>query len=200
MSRRFEPGDGLLIIDVQQDFCPGGTYPVPEGDEIVPVLNEWLETAREQDIPVIATRDWHPPDHVSFSPWGGSLPPHCIQGTSGAAFHPELRLPRGTVIISKGTQPEMDAHSAFHGSDLAPRLRDAGVRRLWVGGLALDDTVQATILDAIKYDYRVELIAAATRARVTTHPADAAGVFEQLLQAGAFIGGRHAPVPAPESG
>ena len=191
-------GDALLIIDVQRDFCPGGAYPVPDGDAVVPVLNEWIAAAREKTIPVFATRDWHPADHVSFSTRGGRLPPHSVQGTPGAAFHPGLRLPPDAVIISKGTQAEVDADSAFAGTDLAPRLRDAHVRRLWVGGLALDDAVRATVLDALKHEFTVEVIAPATRARVIEHPADSVGVFEQLQQAGAFVGGRHAPSTAPE--
>jgi nicotinamidase/pyrazinamidase len=163
------------------------------------VLNEWLEAARERSIPVFATRDWHPADHVSFAEQGGRVPWHCVQDTPGAAFHPDLRLPPDAVVVSKGTQANVDVGSAFEGSDLAPRLRDAGVRRLWVGGLALDDAVRATVLDALRRDFAVELIAGATRGRVTEHPADSAGVFEQLQQAGAFVGGRHAPATAAET-
>jgi nicotinamidase/pyrazinamidase len=199
MSGRLQQGDALLIIDVQQDFCAGGSYPVADADAVVPVLNEWIAAAHEQDIPVFAARDWHPVDHVSFATQGGKLPPHCVQGTPGAAFHPELRLPPDAVIINKGTQAEVDADSAFTATDLAPRLRDARVRRLWIGGLALDDAVQATVLDALRRDFAVEVIAPATRARVTTHPADSDAVFAQLQQAGAFVGGRHAPAVAPEA-
>jgi nicotinamidase/pyrazinamidase len=198
MPPRLQQGDALLIIDVQRDFCAGGAYPVPDGDAVVPVLNEWIAASREKHTPVFATRDWHPADHVSFATLGGRLPPHCVQGTRGAGFHPELDLPPDAVIISKGTQPEVDADSAFTATDLAPRLRDAHVRRLWVGGLALDDTVRATVLDALKHDFAVEVIAPATRGRVTEQPADSAGVFEQLQQAGAFVGGRHAPATPPE--
>lgn len=199
MTHQLKQGDAILIIDVQQDFCPGGAYPVPGGDEVVPVLNEWLAAAREQDIPVIVTRDWHPADHISFTEQGGQMPRHCVQATPGAAFHPNLRLPRDAVIVSKGTQANVNPDSAFVGSDLAPRLRDAAARRLWVGGLALEDTVRATVLEAVRQEFAVELIAAATRARVTEHPADSAGVFEQLLQAGVFVGGRHGPAPAAEA-
>ena len=148
--------------------------------------------------PVFATRDWHPVDHVSFATRGGRLPPHCVQETSGADFHPELLLPPKTDVISKGTQPDVDTGSAFAGTDLAPRLRDAHARRLWVGGLALDDAVRATVLDALEHDFAVEIIVPAIRARVTEHPADSAGVLAQLQQAGAFVGGRHAPGPPPE--
>jgi nicotinamidase/pyrazinamidase len=193
MSRRLEQGDALLLIDVQQDFCPGGTHPVPDGDAVVPEVNEWIAAARERHIPIFATRDWHPADHRSFTTQDGRLPPHCVQGTTGADFHPDLHLPADAVIVSKGTEPEVDAESAFDGTDLAARLRDAQARRLWVAGLALDDTVRATVLDALQRGLAVELIAEATRRRVTEHPADSAAIFAQLQQAGAFIGGRHAP-------
>jgi nicotinamidase/pyrazinamidase len=199
MARRLEPGDALLIIDVQRDLCTGGAYPVPDGEAVVPVLNEWIAAAREYVVPVFAIREWHPASHISFTTAGGQRPPHCLQGSPGADFHPALELPPGVVIISTGTQAEVDADSAFVGTDLEPRLRDAHARRLWVGGLALDDAVQATVLDALKRDFAVEVIAPATRGRITVHPADSAGVFEQMQRAGAFIGGRHAPGTSPES-
>jgi nicotinamidase/pyrazinamidase len=196
MPRRFQPGDALLIIDVQRDFCEGGTLPVPDADAIVPILNEWIEAAHAAGVPVFATRDWHPPEHVSFVEQGGSLPPHCVQDTPGAEFHPVLRLPSESDIISKGTDHAVDPASAFDGTDLAPRLRDANTRRLWMAGLALDDSVRATALEALRRELEVEIIAPATRARVTTHPANSAGVLEELQVAGAFVGGRHTPPPA----
>src|SRR5438034_440573 len=96
-----ENGDALLIVDVQNDFCPGGALAVREGDQVVPVLNEWIEKAKRQTIPVYASRDWHPAGHISFKERGGPWSPHCVQGTPGAAFHPALKLPSNAQIISK---------------------------------------------------------------------------------------------------
>ena len=116
-------GDALLIVDVQNDYCPGGAHPVPAGDAVVPVLNRWLRAAREKGIPVFVSRDWHPIDHRSFAPQGGPRPPHCVQGTDGAALHPDLQVPGNAVLLSKGDDAGHDAHSAFDGTRLAERLR-----------------------------------------------------------------------------
>src|SRR5690349_9197046 len=97
------PSDALIIVDVQNDFCPGGALPVPEGDRVVPVLNRWNEAASAGGATVVASRDWHPAGHVSFRERGGPWPPHCVQDTKGAAFHPGLRLPADVLIVSKGS-------------------------------------------------------------------------------------------------
>src|SRR5438552_15199445 len=119
---KLEAGDALLIVDVQNDFCPGGALPVPEGDAIIPVLNRWIDEAEARGVPVFASRDWHPQNHVSFKQRGGPWPPHCVQGTKGAAFHPGLKLPKNAEIVSKAQDPETDSYSAFGGTDLAGRL------------------------------------------------------------------------------
>jgi nicotinamidase/pyrazinamidase len=186
MSERFEKGDAVIVVDAQRDFFPGGALAVPEGDAILPVLNRWSAAARDAHVPVFASRDWHPPGHVSFKEQGGPWPVHCVQRTPGAAFHPELDLPRGTIIISKGTQSERDAYSAFDGTGLAARLREAGVRRLWIGGLALDVCVRASVLDALREGFEVHLIRPATRA-VNVQPEDSEKALEEMRQAGAFI-------------
>ena len=108
-----KPGDGLLIVDVQKDFCPGGALPIAEGDRVVPILNRWLRAARERGIPVYASRDWHPRRHASFREQGGPWPPHCIQGSEGARFHPKLELPEDAVAIAKGVRLDHDQYSAF---------------------------------------------------------------------------------------
>jgi nicotinamidase/pyrazinamidase len=181
-----QPGDALLIVDVQNDFCPGGALPVPEGDAVVPVLNEWIAEAEARGVPVFASRDWHPENHISFNERGGPWPPHCIQGTRGAAFRPDLRLPKNVQIVSKGEDPDKDSYSAFGGTDLAERLRRAGVKNVWIGGLAQDYCVRATALDAINEGFKVHLIADATRA-VNVHRHDGQHALEDIQQAGGIL-------------
>jgi nicotinamidase/pyrazinamidase len=157
------PGDALLLVDVQRDFCPGGALPVARGDEVVPVLNRWLEAAAERGLRVYASRDWHPPDHPSFLQQGGPWPPHCVQDTPGAAFQPGLALPADAVGFAKGVRLDRDQLSAFDETGLAVRLRRDGVERLWVGGLALDVCVRATVLDALREGFAVCVIVGGTR-------------------------------------
>src|ERR1051326_4933654 len=143
-------GDALLVVDVQNDFCPGGALAVAEGDKVVPALNRWIEKASASGVPIFASRDWHPPGHISFQQRGGPSPPHCVQGTAGAAFHPDLKLPPDAQIISKADHPDQDSYSAFGGTDLAEQLRRAGVRRVWIGGLTQDYCVRYSALDALR--------------------------------------------------
>jgi nicotinamidase/pyrazinamidase len=156
-------GDALLVIDVQNDFCPPGALPIAEGDRVVPVLNRWLRAARQLGIPVYASRDWHPRGHVSFVEAGGKWPAHCIQDTEGAAFHADLELPDDVVLVAKGVRFDRDQYSAFSETGLEQRLRSDGVRRLWVGGLALDVCVRATVLDALRVGLEVRVLVDATR-------------------------------------
>lgn len=156
-------GDAVLIVDVQTDFCPGGALPVPDGDAVVPVLNLWLGAARDLGIPVYASRDWHPAGHMSFAERGGDWPPHCIQDTAGAAFHPDLELPDDVVKITKGVRFDKDQYSAFDDTGLAERLREDGIARLWAGGLARDVCVEATVLAACAAGFEVHLIEDAAR-------------------------------------
>ncbi len=181
-----EAADALLIIDVQNDFCAGGSLAVPDGDAVVPVLNHWIAAARRTEVPIVVSRDWHPAGHVSFRERGGPWPPHCVQGTRGAEFHPALDLPPDAPIVSKGENPDRDNYSDFQQTDLAAKLRGQGVRRLWVGGLALDYCIRATILDAIREGFEVHLIRAATRA-VDVNPGDGERALEQIRAAGASI-------------
>ena len=143
------PGDALLIIDVQNDFLPGGCLAVPAAttrSRLEP-LHRGLQ---DRDLPIIATRDWHPANHCSFEMRGGVWPPHCIAGTQGAAFPSTLRIPCDTVIVSKATTSEHEAHSAFEGTDLCAHLRDLGTRRIFVGGLATEYCVLSTVRDAMR--------------------------------------------------
>jgi len=159
-----QKGDGLLIVDVQNDFCPGGALPIKEGDRIIPVLNLWIEAAEKRGIPVYASRDFHPVRHLSFTDQGGQWPPHCIEDSKGAAFHPGLRLPDRAVKITKGVRFDQDQNSVFDQTGFAEQLRHDGVKRIWVGGLAQDVCVLATVLDALKAGFDVYVIMKATRA------------------------------------
>ncbi len=156
-------GDALLIVDVQVDFCPGGALPIAGGDAVVAVLNRWIAAARAKQVPVYASRDWHPEGHISFRQKGGRWPPHCLQDTEGAAFHPDLDLPPDTIKVTKGVRFDHDQNSAFDQTGLADELRRGGVRRVWIGGLAEDVCVRASALDAVKQGFETRLIKRATR-------------------------------------
>lgn len=157
------PGDALLVVDVQNDFLPGGRMPVPRGDEVIGPLNSAIALFRACGLPVFATRDWHPENHRSFRQYGGSSPPHCVAGTSGAAFPAALELPLETAIVSKGTAHDHDAYSGFEGTALASMLRRAGVARVFVGGLATDYCVLNTVTDALGQGFDVVLLTDAMR-------------------------------------
>lgn len=179
-----DPGTALLLVDIQNDFCEGGALAVPDSLAILPPAREWIARARNKGWPIIASRDWHPVDHCSFQHRGGDWPVHCVQDTWGAAFHPELELPDEAVRVSKGTAFEQDAYSAFDGTQLEVYLKRQGVERLYVGGLALDVCVQASVKDACQLGFDTKLLADATRA---VDPEQAPIVFERLREAGARI-------------
>jgi nicotinamidase/pyrazinamidase len=177
-------GDALVVVDVQNDFLPGGALAVPRGDEVIEPLNRCLAEALAHGLPLFATRDWHPADHGSFRAFGGPWPPHCVQGTAGADFAAGLRLPPPTVVISKGAARDRDAYSGFEGTDLDERLRAAGVRRVVIGGLATDYCVVQTVKDALARGYAVVLLADAIRA-VNVAPEDGRRAEEEMLRLGA---------------
>lgn len=177
-------GDALLIVDVQNDFLPGGALAVRRGDEVIPVLNRWIEAALAYDVPVFATRDWHPEGHCSFVASGGPWPEHCVQGTRGAEFAPELRLPPSANVVSKGVDRDRDAYSAFQGTDLDRMLRALGIKRLWVGGLATDYCVLESVRGAIARGYDVVLLRGGIRA-VNVHPDDGLRAEQEMIRAGA---------------
>ncbi len=173
--------DALVLVDVQVDFCPGGDLPVPEGDQVVPVLNTLLG---HRELLAVATRDWHPPDHCSFVTRGGPWPVHCVAGTPGAAFHPDLDLGRiEHVITNKATARDEEAYSGFQGTDLAALLRARGIRRILVGGLATDYCVKATALDGRKEGFEVFLLTDAIRA-VNVQPGDGDRAIAEMKAAG----------------
>ena len=173
--------DALVLVDVQNDFCPGGALPVPEGDRVVPVLNKLL---RRGGVLAVATRDWHPPDHCSFVTRGGPWPVHCVAGTPGAAFHPDLDLGRiEHIVTNKATARDQEAYSGFQGTDLAAFLRGRRIRRLVVGGLATDYCVKATALDARREGFEVYLLTDAVRA-VNVQPGDGDRAIAEMQAAG----------------
>lgn len=177
-------GDALLVVDVQNDFLPGGSLAVPGGYAVVPVLNRYLARFAGASLPVYATRDWHPPDHCSFREQGGVWPPHCVAGSEGAAFSTLLQLPASAVVISKAERPEVDAYSGFAGTGLAEKLREAGVSRLFVGGLATDYCVLNTVRDALADGFAVVLLEDAIRA-VDVQPGDGRRAIAEMARLGA---------------
>ncbi len=187
MAINLTPSDALLLVDVQNDFCPGGALAVTDGDAVVPVLNSWIGAARRGGARVFASRDWHPADHASFAEQGGLWPPHCVQGTPGAAFHPDLELPDDAAVVSKADQTDREAYSAFDSGELGEKLQAASIRRLWVGGLATDYCVKASVLDAVEMPgLDVHVITDAIRA-VDVAPGDGAAAMKAMREAGAIL-------------
>ncbi len=178
-------GDALVVVDVQNDFLPGGSLAVPEGNEVVPALNRYVRAFSTRELPIYATRDWHPADHCSFKARGGPWPPHCIADTLGAQFAADLRFPSGTTVISKATTPDKDAYSGFEGTGLDKMLHAQKVKRVFVGGLATDYCVLNTVRDARRHDYEVYLLTDAIRA-VNVKPDDGRLAEEQMRQLGAI--------------
>ncbi len=181
--------DALVVVDVQNDFCPGGALPVTDGDEVVPVLNRYIQRFTAANLPIFATRDWHPERTRHFSTCGGVWPPHCVQGSKGAAFHPDLRLPDDVVIVSKGMGYDEDSYSGFEGRaaggiKLADLLRQCGAERLFVGGLATDYCVKHTVLDGLKEGFQVVLLEDAIRG-VDLQPGDSERAIAEMVRAGA---------------
>ncbi|MBS0170957.1 MAG: isochorismatase family protein [Nitrospira sp.] len=179
------PGDALLVVDVQNDFLPDGTCAVPDGQAVIPALQQYLEVFTEATAPVFATRDWHPTNHCSFQAQGGPWPAHCVAETHGAAFPSSLHLPPSTIVISKGTAPAPDAYSGFQDTSLHEHLQAAGVTRLFIGGLAMDYCVLHTVNDARRLNYGVYLLVDAIRA-VNVLPEDGARAEESMVSAGAI--------------
>lgn len=176
--------DALIIVDVQNDFLPGGSLPVPGGTEVIAPLNAYIQRFGRHNLPVFATRDWHPPDHCSFRTRGGPWPPHCVAGTQGAAFPLGLRLPLDAVIVSKGTEPERENYSGFAVAELRTRLRALGIRKLFVGGLATDYCVLNTVMDGLAQGFGVYLLEDAVRA-VNVHPGEGDHALRAMVKAGA---------------
>jgi nicotinamidase/pyrazinamidase len=174
----------LVIVDFQNDFTPGGALAVPHGHAIAERLNALIGSG-DYDI-VVATRDWHPPDHGSFSERGGIWPEHCVAGTPGAELHPALDAERVDVIVDKGRDPDTEGYSGFDGTDLAALLRDRGVDRVTVAGLATDYCVRATALEALREGFEVTLDTEASRG-IDVNPGDVDRALAEVRAAGGEV-------------
>ena len=183
------PKQALIVVDVQNDFCAGGTLAVPHGDEVVKPLNHQIDTFLERGAPVYKSRDWHLPTTKHFATYGGTWPLHCVQNTKGAEFHPALRDDPRIIVISKGLG-DSDGYSAFDETDLASQLREQGVEEVVVGGLATDYCVKQTVLDALKHGFKVKALEDAMRA-VELQPGDGDRAINEMRNAGAEIVSSH---------
>lgn len=199
MTEPIRSNSALLVVDVQNDFCPGGALAVEGGDQVVPELNSWIDRFVREGRPIAYTRDWHPPGHCSFREQGGPWPIHCVQDTYGAELHPDLKV-KGP-IFNKAFTPETEAYSGFGGFlvdaagkitglTLADWLRRQGVKHVYVGGLTTDYCVRTTTFDALKEGFQVSVLGDAIRA-VNVQPDDGRRAVEEIKEAGAVI--IHAP-------
>lgn len=178
----------LLLVDVQNDFCHGGALAVPEGDKIVPALNKYIKIFAQKKLPIFASGDWHPVTTKHFKDFGGAWPAHCIQNTKGAAFHPKLKLPKGTTLLYKGMDPQKDSYSVFQseavsGISFGSLLRLSGIQELYVGGLATDYCVESTVLDALKNGFKVRLLLDAIKG-VNLKPDDSEKAIKDMVRKG----------------
>jgi nicotinamidase/pyrazinamidase len=178
----------LIVVDVQNDFCPGGSLAVADGDQVVPPLNKLMREFLDRGEPVFKTRDWHPATAKHFAAYGGVWPVHCVQNTPGAEFRAGLLNDPRIKIISKGIDESADGYSGFDGTNLAQLLRDRGVQEVWVGGLATDYCVKHTVLDALHEGFSVKALGDAMRP-VNINPDDGARAIAEMLTAGAEIVG-----------
>jgi len=179
-----EQTDALIIIDIQNDFLPGGSLAVPEGDQIISVLNHYIDQFEKLHLPVFATRDWHPENHCSFIEFGGIWPVHCVAGSPGAQISNEIKLPESSLIISKATSPEENAYSGLDGTNLENKLLNLGIKTVWVGGLATDYCVLETVKDFLAKNFKVILLMDAIRA-VNVNPGDDKRAVQIMVNAGA---------------
>jgi nicotinamidase/pyrazinamidase len=180
-----EPKQALIVVDVQNDFCPGGTLAVPHGDEVIAPLNRLIDEFLERGAPVYKSRDWHPATTKHFAAYGGTWPVHCVQNTHGAEFHPALRDDPRITVISKGLG-DTDCYSAFDETDLATQLQKQDVEEVVVGGLATGYCVKNTVLDALKHGFKVKAVEDAMRA-VDLQPGDGERAIDEMRDAGADI-------------
>lgn len=180
------PRDAIIVVEVQCDFFAGGAAPVPDADAVLPALNRWLRDADAAGASAVAVVDRHPPDHCSFAEQGGDWPAHCIDDTAGACLHPALELPDDALVVAKGRMRDRDNISAFDDTSLADRLHASGIERVWIGGLAQDIAVQASVLDALDAGFDTRLIPNGTRPAEHRH-GDGLRALEAMRAAGAHV-------------
>lgn len=185
MALTLEAHDVLLVVDMQNDFLQGGNLAVPGANAIIPIINRYISRFSKAGLAVIASRDWHPINHISFIDNQGPWPRHCIAGTYGAEFHPALQLPQGTEIISKATLPDKEAYSAVEDTPLLQKLRERDLQRIFICGVAMDYCVLATTKDLLLHGYTVIVLRDAVKA-VDVQPGDGDRAREQLLSLGAL--------------
>jgi len=177
--------DVLIITDMQNDFLPGGALAIKEGDLLIPVLNEYAKMFKRAKAKIVASRDWHPPNHISFITQGGPWLPHCLQNSEGAKFSPGLKLPEGTTVVSKATDPKKEAYSVFDGTGLGEQLQAQNIERIFIGGLATDYCVVNSVLDARKMGFEIYVLADATKG-IDVNPGDVDKAFETMAKNGAI--------------
>lgn len=169
MDIKFHSNDALLVVDIQNDFLPGGSLGVPQGDQVISPIKHLISESQKGHATIIASRDWHPANHISFHEQGGPWPAHCVQNTHGAEFHQDLKYPENTIVVSKATKSDSDAYSAFHaetenGIPLPIILEEHNIQRIIICGLCLDYCVKASSLDLIKAGYETLVVLNATKA------------------------------------
>lgn len=174
----------LIVVDIQRDFCPGGSLPVTNGDKIIPAVNRLVDKFEKASLPIFFTRDWHPRNHISFRANGGPWPPHCIRGTPGASFHPSLEIPKNAQVIDKGTLEAEDAYSGFQGTDLARKLQGLHVSQIYVVGLATDYCVKNTVVDGEAKGFETFVVADCVKG-VNLKRTDSATAMRTMLSRGA---------------
>lgn len=186
MVTRPVSGDTLMIVDLQNDFLAGGNLEIAGATALIPVLNRYIACFQTHRLPVIATRDWHPPDHCSFIEQGGLWPPHCIAGSAGAAFHADLALPADTHIISKATSRGADAYSGFCGTGLHELLQSLHIRRIFIGGVATEYCIRETVADALRLGYAMIVLEDAIQA-INRQPHDSQQAIGDMIAHGAEL-------------
>ena len=185
MNIKIDKRSVLIIVDVQKDFCQGGTLPVPRGNDVVPVLNRYIRKFEEAGAQIYATRDWHPSNHVSFASQGGPWPSHCVQNTEGAEFHRDLLLSKDTIIISKANSLK-ETYSGFDETNLEADLKQKNIRKVFVGGLATDYCVLNTVLDALRLGFETFLLKDAIKG-VNVRPNDSERAIKEMRSKGVHI-------------
>ncbi len=181
----------LIVVDMQNDFCANGSLPVKDGDTIVPVLNGYIELFKAAGFLVFATRDWHPEKTIHFAKYGGKWPVHCVQGTKGAEFHKDLNLPKDARIITTGDLPDDEGYSGIQGRDpsgrlLSQALKDSGIDRVYVGGLATDYCVKETVLDGLRAGFKVTVLGDAIKG-VDVKKGDSERAMKEMTKKGADV-------------